>query len=206
MSQQQSNSERVNEQIRIPQVRLVDDEGKFIGIIPTNQALNKAREKGLDLVEVQPNSRPPVCRIMDYGKFKYEKSKKARAVRKKQHTQTMKEMRFSAKISDHDYGYKMEHIRGFLLNKDRVKLTIKFRGREITHVEMGDELMNKLRRDLEDISRIEQQSKLEGKQMTMMLAPDSKKIATFLAKQKKKESEKNEKKEDKNKKGSGEEV
>ncbi len=206
MSQQQSTSERVNDQIRVSQVRVVDDEGKFLGVLPTSQALNLAHEKGLDLVEVQPNSRPPVCRIMDYGKFKYEKTKKARAVRKKQHTQEMKEMRFSAKISDHDYGYKLKHIRDFLLNKDRVKIAIRFRGREITHVEMGDELMERLRIDLDDISRVEQSSKLEGKQMTMMLAPDSKKIAVYLAKQKKKAGEQDENAENKDQEVGGEEV
>ncbi|HHS49862.1 MAG TPA: translation initiation factor IF-3 [candidate division Zixibacteria bacterium] len=206
MSQKQNTSERVNDQIRVPQVRLVDEDGTLIGVIPINQARIMAREKGLDLVEVQPNARPPVCRIMDYGKFKYDKTKKARAGRKKQQTQALKEMRFSAKISEHDYGYKMKHIREFLLNKDKVKVAIRFRGREITHLEMGDELMAKLMRDVDDIARVEQSSKLEGKQMIMMLAPDPKKIATYLAKQKKKEKEQNEKKQDKNEKSGGEEV
>jgi len=198
MSRQRISSERINERIRVSQVRLIDTDGSFIGVVPTAEALSLAYKEGLDLVEVQPNSRPPVCRIMDYGKYKYEKSKKARASKKKQHAQTMKEMRFSAKISDHDYSYKKNHIREFLLNKDKVKIAIRFRGREITHTEMGYDLMQRLKADLDDIAHVEQQSKLEGRQMIMMLSPDSKKIAIYMAKQKKKAGDEHEKKEDQN--------
>ncbi len=122
---------------------------------------------------------------MDYGKYKYEKSKKAKESRKKQHTQTVKEMRFSAKISDHDYGYKMRHVRDFLLHKDKVKASMRFRGREITHVERGKEIMEKLKADVEDIARVEQEPKLEGNTMTLMLGPDPKKIAIYERKMKK---------------------
>jgi translation initiation factor IF-3 len=192
MAYHKSNAERVNEGIRVSEVRLIDESGNLIGVIPTGQAIEMAYSRGLDLVEVQANSRPPVCRIMDYGKFKYDKSKKSRISRKKQHTQSLKEMRFSAKISDHDYNYKKNHVRDFLLNKDKVKISIRFRGREINHVEMGQVVMERIKVDIDDIANVEQQSKLEGKQMTMMLAPDSKKIAIYLTKQKKKASEKNE--------------
>lgn len=189
MSRRFRDSERVNDQIHVRKVRLVDTEGKQIGIVPTDEALRMAYDKGLDLVEVQPNARPPVCRILDYGKYRYKKSKKRKAMRKKQHTQTVKEMRFSTKISDHDYGYKMKHIREFLLNKDKVKVTIRFRGREITHTELGREVMDRLKEDVSDIARVEQESKMEGRHMIMMLAPDSKKMAAFEAKKKKEEGD-----------------
>ncbi len=178
----------MNDQIRISPVRLIDEDGKQIGVVPTNEALSIAYERGLDLVEIQPNSRPPVVKIMDYGKYKYEKSKKAKEAKKKQHTQTVKEMRFTAKISDHDYGYKMEHIREFLLNRDKVKASIRFRGREITHVELGKEIMEKLKRDTADIARVEQESKLEGSTMTLMLGPDPKKIKEYERKKAKEET------------------
>jgi translation initiation factor IF-3 len=138
-----------------------------------------AYNRGLDLVEIQPTSRPPVVKIMDYGKYKYEQTKKARDAKKKQHAQEVKEMRFSAKISDHDYGYKMKHIREFLLNRDKVKASMRFRGREITHVELGKEIMEKLKKDTDDIARVEQEPKLEGNTMTLMLAPDPKKIKDY---------------------------
>lgn len=138
-----------------------------------------AYSRGLDLVEIQPTSRPPVVKIMDYGKHKYEQTKKAREAKKKQHAQEVKEMRFSAKISDHDYCYKMKHIREFLLNRDKVKASMRFRGREITHVELAKEVMEKLKKDTDDIARVEQEPKLEGNTMTLMLAPDPKKIKDY---------------------------
>lgn len=159
-------------------------------MVPTGQALEMAMQRGLDLVEIQPNSRPPVVKIMDYGKFKYDKTKKAREAKKKQHAQSVKEMRFSAKISDHDYGYKMKHVREFLLNRDKVKASIRFRGREITHVELGKEVMEKLKKDTEDIARIEQEPKLDGKTMTLMLGPDPQKLKVFERDLRKKEAEK----------------
>ncbi len=181
----------MNDQIRISPVRVIDEDGSQIGVIPTSEALSMAYRRGLDLVEIQPNSRPPVVKIMDYGKYKYEQAKKAREAKKKQHTQTVKEMRFSAKISDHDYGYKMKHIREFLLNRDKVKASMRFRGREITHVELGKEIMEKLKRDTADIARVEQEPKLEGNTMILMLAPDPKKIKDLeRAKAKKEAAEK----------------
>lgn len=162
--------------IRVPQVRLIGEDGSQIGIVPIDKALDMAFDAGLDLVEVQPMAKPPVCKIMDYGKFKYEKEKKAKVARKKQHVGTVKEMRFSPKITDHDYSYKIKHIREFLLDKDKVKITVKFRGREITYTDQGEQLLERLKKDCEDIARIEQEPKLEGQAMSMMLAPDIKKI------------------------------
>ena len=184
-------SERVNEDIHMPKIRLIDSNGAQVGIVPTDQALQMAYNQGLDLVEVQPNTRPPVCRIMDYGKFKYEKTKKNKAARKKQQSGVVKEMRFSAKISAHDYSYKMQHIRDFLLNHDKVKVSVRFRGREITRLELGEALIDKLKKDVGDIASVEQESKMEGRSMIMMLAPDSKKISAYKS-QKKKDKDKEE--------------
>ncbi len=196
------NTERINDEIRVSQVRLIDADGRQVGIVATDKARDMAYEKGLDLVEVQADARPPVCRIMDYGKYKYDKSKRERAAKKKQHAQTVKEMRFSAKISDHDYGYKMKHVREFLLKKDKVKITVRFRGREITHIDLGEEVLEKLKKDVADIARVEQESKLEGRFLTMMLAPDSKKIAAYKAKKKTEEERKNrDEEQDKNEEG-----
>jgi len=178
------NQTRVNEGIRSREVRVISEDGSQLGIMNTKSAVDLAFQRGFDLVEVQPNSKPPVCRIMDYGKYKYEKSKKAKAARKKQHTITIKEIRFSSKISEHDYGYKMKHIREFLLSKDKVKVTVRFRGREITHTELGAELLDKVKEDTKDIAQVESESKMEGRVMTMMLAPDNKRIKSYLASKK----------------------
>jgi len=152
-------------------VRLIDDEGRQIGIIPTREALEMARERGLDLVEVAPNASPPVCRLMDYGKFRYEQSRKERDSRRNQHVIKLKEVRIEPKIGDHDLETKGRAAARFLDAGDKVKLTVLFRGRSITHPELGKELLERLAVQLRDHGVIEQGARMEGRTMTMHLAP-----------------------------------
>lgn len=162
---------RVNERIRVPQVRLVGVDGEVIGVLPTREAMAMAQEQGLDLVEVAATSRPPVCRIMDFGRFKYEQSKKARKAKKKQHTMQLKEIKIRPKIEEHDYQFKLRHAREFLEHRDKVKVTLTYRGREMAHPELGHKILEKFVGNLSDIANIEQQAKLEGRNMTMVLIP-----------------------------------
>src|SRR5216117_2359550 len=135
---------RVNERIRVPQVRLIGDDGEQVGVLPAREALALAQSKGLDLVEVSPTARPPVCRIMDYEKFKYEQNRRARKAKKKQHVTQLKEIKMRPKIDDHDYGFKMDHARAFLAERDKVKFTVTFRGREMAHQEIGHKLIQRI--------------------------------------------------------------
>lgn len=144
-----------------------------MGIVPTSEALQKSRELGLDLVEVAPNSRPPVCRIMDYGKFKYELSKKDRAAKKKQQATQLKEMRYRPKIDEHDYQFKTKHVRGFLESGNKVKAFVLFRGREMAHIEFGRTILDRLSDEMSDIANLDMTPKMEGNHMTMILAPRS---------------------------------
>ena len=169
---------RVNERIRVPQVRLVGTDGELIGVLPTRDALAMAQEQGLDLVEVAAKSRPPVCRIMDFGKFKYEQSKKAHKAKRKQHTMQLKEIKIRPKIEEHDYQFKLRHAREFLEHRDKVKVTLTYRGREMAHLEFGQRLLDKFVNDLLDLANIEQHAKLEGRNMTMVLIPKPQLIAT----------------------------
>jgi len=162
---------RVNERIRVPQVRLVGTDGELIGVLATREALAMAVEQGLDLVEVAAKSRPPVCRIMDFGKFKYEQSKKARKAKKKQHTMQLKEIKIRPKIEEHDYQFKLRHAREFLEHHDKVKVTLTYRGREMAHMELGTKILDKFVKDLSDLSNIEQHAKLEGRNMSLVLIP-----------------------------------
>jgi translation initiation factor IF-3 len=162
---------RVNERIRIREVRLIDDEGQQIGIIPTREALEMAREKGLDLVEVAPNASPPVCRLMDYGKFRYEQSRKERESRRHQHVTRLKEVRIEPKIGRADLETKGRQAAKFLDGGDKVKLTVLFRGRSITHPELGKDLLDQLAVQLEEHGTIEQTARMEGRTMTMYMAP-----------------------------------
>ena len=162
---------RVNERIRVPQVRLVDENGKMVGIVSTRQALEMARDRGYDLVEVSPNASPPVCRIMDYGKYKYEQNKKAKRARKKQHTMHVKEIKMRPKIEAHDYAFKINHARKFLEHNDKVKFHLIFRGREVTHPDIGLRILSKVAEDLADIATVEAGPKKEGMVMTMVLCP-----------------------------------
>jgi translation initiation factor IF-3 len=162
---------RINDRIRVPEVRLVGEDGKQIGVIKTDEALEYARERDLDLVEVAPEARPPVCRVLDYSKYKYEQAQKLKAARKHQQQITIREIKFRPKIAQNDYDTKKGHVRRFLTGKDKVKITIMFRGREVTHPERGTALLDRLAEDLQDVGVIEQSPLQDGRNMTMLLAP-----------------------------------
>jgi translation initiation factor IF-3 len=161
----------VNERIRIPRVRLVGSDGAQIGIIETEKALEMAMEQDLDLVEVAPQADPPVCRIMDYGKYKYEQDVRQRAARKKQSNVVVKEMKMRPKIDTHDYETKKGHVVRFLRQGSKVKVTIMFRGRETVHPELGEKLLIQLAEELSDIAKVATPPKLDGRNMTMVLDP-----------------------------------
>jgi len=162
---------RVNERIRVPQVRVIADDGQQVGVLPVREALSLAQSKGLDLVEVSPTARPPVCRIMDYGKFKYEQNLRARKARKNQHQMQLKEVKMRPKIEDHDYAFKLRHARTFLEERDKVKLTVTFRGREIAHQDLGHKLIQKAIAALIDVSTVESPPRSEGRTLTAVLMP-----------------------------------
>ena len=162
---------RVNERIRVPQVRVIADDGTQVGVLATREALALAQSRSLDLVEVSPTARPPVCRIMDYGKFKYEQNRRARKAKKKQHQMQLKEVKMRPKIDDHDYGFKMNHARTFLNGRDKVKFTITFRGREIAHQDIGHSLIQKIIAALADVSTVESPPRSEGRSLTTVLMP-----------------------------------
>lgn len=164
---------RVNRRIRVPQVRVIDLDGAQIGVMPTRDALKLAERQGYDLVEVSPETAPPVCKIMDYGKYKYELSKKAKGSKKKQMAFQLKEMRLRPKIEEHDYQFKCKHIREFLTQGSKVKVFVEFRGREMTHIEFGQRLMERLQNDLEDVGTVGQKPKMEGRNLTMIIMPRS---------------------------------
>jgi len=168
---------RVNERIRVPQVRVIGDDGQQVGVLPVREALALAQSKGLDLVEVSPTARPPVCRIMDYGKFKYEQNLRARKAKKKQHHTHLKEVKMRPKIDDHDYNFKMRHAREFLGERDKVKFTITFRGREMAHTEIGHELMRKILAELTDIGIVESPPRQEGRSINAVVMPKAQKLA-----------------------------
>ncbi len=168
---QQSYSHRINEQIRISPVRVVNQDGEMLGVIPTEKALQIAQEVGLDLVEVAPNERPPVCRILDYGKFKYEQKKRAQKSHKAHQTQ-VKEIRLRPKTGNHDIEFKMKRARRFLEERDKVKLNVFFRGRENAHHDRGREMLQDIIAQLEDIAKVEKPPSMEGgRNMTAVLAP-----------------------------------
>jgi translation initiation factor IF-3 len=161
----------VNRQIRISPVRVISETGEQLGIMPVDEAISTAEDRGLDLVEVAPEARPPVVRIMDYGKFKYEAARKAREARKKQHHIQIKEVKFRPGIEEHDFEFKLRHARRFLDEGNKVKATMMFRGRQLTHPELGKEVLARLAEALDDIGKVEMQPMLEGRNMTMILAP-----------------------------------
>ena len=162
---------RINDRIRVPEVRLVGDDGKQIGVVKTAEALAYAQERDLDLVEVAPDARPPVCRVLDYSKYKYEQAQKLKAARKHQQQITIREIKFRPKIAQNDYDTKKGHVARFLNGKDKVKVTIMFRGREVTHPERGTALLEKLAGELAEIAVVEQTPLQDGRNMTMMLGP-----------------------------------
>jgi translation initiation factor IF-3 len=155
----------------VPEVRLIGDDGKQIGVVKTDEALRYAQERDLDLVEVAPEARPPVCRVLDYSKFKYEQAQKLKQARKHQQQITIREIKFRPKIAQNDYDTKKGHVARFLRNKDKVKITIMFRGREVTHPERGTALLERLAEELSDLGVVEQSPSQDGRNMTMMLAP-----------------------------------
>jgi len=182
MQRQDKDTTRINEFIRVPRVRVIGGSGEQLGILTIAEALQRAQEEKLDLVEVAPSADPPVCRIMDYGKFKYEKAKKAKEAKKKQHISHLKEIKMHPKIEDHDYKFKVDHARKFLLRGDRVKATIVFRGREIAHLDFGKRLLERVNQDLADLSVIELSCKMEGRNMISMYVADKMKIKEFTRK------------------------
>src|ERR1700690_807 len=162
---------RVNDQIRIRTVRVIDDEGTQLGVMPTEEAMNLARSKGLDLIEVSPTAVPPVCRVGDYGRLKYEQSKKDKDARKKQKNFELREVKLRPKIDTHDYEVKAKMAERLLLDGSKIKVTIMFRGREITYTAFGRRLLDRMAEDMTPLATVEREAKLEGKNMFMILAP-----------------------------------
>jgi len=162
---------RINERIRVPEIRLIDETGQQVGIMRTQEALRLAQEKDLDLVEVAPDAKPPVCRILDYSKYRYEQLQKQKAARKHQQQITIREIKFRPKIAQGDYETKKGHVIRFLKRRDKVKITIMFRGREVTHPERGTQILDRLAEELAELATIEQRPNLDGRNMTMLLGP-----------------------------------
>jgi translation initiation factor IF-3 len=165
------NGPRFNEFITVPKVRVIDENGENLGVMLTAEAIEQAGEVGLDLVEVSPNADPPVCKFLDVGKFKYEAQKKANLARKSQKTQEIKEIKMRPNIDDHDYDTKMKKVFDFIKEGDKVKITLRFRGRELAHGELGMRLLQRVQTDVSETAKVEQHPRMEGRQMLMVLAP-----------------------------------
>ena len=161
----------MNQDIRVPRVLLIDQHGEKQGVMPTSAALEAAEEAGLDLVEIVPTADPPVCKILDYGKFRFQEQKKKKEARKKQKVVELKEIKLRPNIDIHDYEVRAKAMRRFFEEGDKVKVTLRFRGREMAHPELGMKLLNKVREDFEPISKVEYEARMEGRQMIMILAP-----------------------------------
>ncbi len=166
---------RVNERIRVREVRLIDDQGNQLGIVPTPEAMNMAKERGLDLVEVAPQANPPVCKLLDYGKYKFELEKKNRESKKKQKQLRLKEIRMQPKIETHDLQFKTKHIREFLEEGNKVKVTVRFRGREMAHTELGRDVLERILEELGEGYNLERRPSMEGRFMSMIVGPSAKK-------------------------------
>lgn len=162
---------RVNERIRSDEIRLIGAEGENVGVVTPSRAMEMAIEVGLDLVEISPNAKPPVCKIMDFGKFKYEQQKRESEARKKQKIIEIKEVKFRPNTDTHDYDVKMRNVTKFLENGDKVKVTLRFRGREMAHLELGRRLLERVASDIVEIGKIDSMPKMEGRQMVMMVNP-----------------------------------
>ncbi len=162
---------RVNEQIRVPEVRLIGADGSQVGVMPIKEALALAEEAHLDLVEIAPQASPPVCRVMDYGKFKYQQSKKQQEARRRQTTIQVKEIKVRPKIEEHDMGFKLKNSRRFLAEGDKVKISVIFRGREIAHPDRGYRILTQMAEALADVGGVEQAPRLEGRNMSMIVTP-----------------------------------
>jgi translation initiation factor IF-3 len=161
----------INERIRVREVRLIDDSGKQLGVVATVEALRMAKEQELDLVEVSPKTNPPVCKIMDYGKFKYQLAKKAHEAKKKQTVIQIKEMKLGLKIEEHDLTFKMKHMKEFLSDGHKVKVIIMFKGREVLHIDMGEKLAQKIIESMKDAGTMEQKLRFDGRNIVMIFAP-----------------------------------
>jgi translation initiation factor IF-3 len=170
----------VNREIRAPQIRVIDEEGNMLGVMSVPEGVRMAEDRGLDLIEVAPNAQPPTCKIMDYGKWKYENKKKQTAARKNQVIVQIKEIQLRPRTDKHDFDTKMNHARRFLLEGDKVKVNMRFMGRELAHQEFGMDLMRKVIEVLSNLSVVESNPKLEGRQAFLMLAPDPVKVKEFL--------------------------
>ena len=168
---QRETGPRVNEKIRAPEIRLIGADGENVGVVSPERALDMADEAGLDLVEISPNANPPVCKIMDYGKFKYEQQKRESEARKKQKIIEVKEVKFRPNTDTHDYDVKMRNVFKFLENGDKVKVTLRFRGREMAHQNLGRELLERVAEDIQDVGKVENMPKMEGRQTIMMIGP-----------------------------------
>jgi len=166
-----SDGPRVNREIDARNIRLVGADGEMIGVVSLREGLTMAEESGLDLVEVSPNADPPVCKILDFGKFKYESQKKKAEARKKQKVIEVKEVKLRPNIDDNDYNVKMRSMRKFLEEGDKVKVTLRFRGRELAHQDIGVRVLERVRNELEDMGKVEQLPRMEGRQMVMVIAP-----------------------------------
>ena len=167
----QKDGPRINDDIRVREVHLIDKDGHNLGTISIAEALAKAQEAGLDLVEISPNATPPVCKLLDFGKYKYQEQKKQAEARKKQKVVEVKEVKFRPMIDDHDYQVKMRSMARFFEEGDKVKVTLRFRGREMAHQELGTRLLNRLKEDTGKIAKVESEPRVEGRQMVMVLAP-----------------------------------
>ena len=163
---------RANEKIRALDVQVINSEGKNLGVLPLNKAVSIAKEEGLDLIEISPNTNPPVCKIMDMGKYKYDLQKKANLAKKNQKVILLKEIKLRPVTEIHDYNFKIKNAKKFISKGDKVKFTIKFKGREMQHLDIGKNLMNRIIDDTKDIAKVETQPKFEGKQMTMIIQPN----------------------------------
>jgi translation initiation factor IF-3 len=168
---QPMNGPRYNEFINVPKVRVIDENGENLGVLYTREAMEQAAEVGLDLVEVSPNADPPVCKFLDIGKFKYEAQKKANLARKTQKTQEIKEIKMRPNIDDHDYDTKMKKVHDFIGEGDKVKVTLRFRGRELAHQQLGMDLLRRVAEGTAEIAKVEAYPRMEGRQMLMVLSP-----------------------------------
>jgi translation initiation factor IF-3 len=169
--EREATGPRINEHIRVREVRLIDETGQNVGVVSTIDARQRAVDAGLDLVEVSPDAAPPVCKILDFGKYKYQEQKKAAEARKNQKVVEIKEIKMRPGIDDHDYDVKMRAIRGFFDEGDKVKITLRFRGREMAHTDLGMAVLRRVKADIEAIAKVESEPRFEGRQMVMMLAP-----------------------------------
>ena len=160
-----------NQQIRAIDVQVIGSDGNNLGTLPLNKAIERAKEEGLDLIEISPNANPPVCKIMDMGKYKYDLQKKANVAKKKQKVVALKEIKLRPGTDVHDYNFKVKNAKKFLVNKDKVKFTVKFKGREMQHINLGKDLMNRIIEDTKDVGKIETHPKFEGRQMIMIIQP-----------------------------------